>query len=125
MNLEELYQKIGGDYSRAIKVLRIEKLLDKHIRKLPANQIFAALDQAGKDMDATALFENAHAMKGITANLGLVHICDLASVISEEFRPGNPRTMSDDEVRRIIGDINTQFQNAVAAIAEYTSSQDS
>lgn len=123
MTLEALYQNIGGDYARAIKVLRVEKLVDKHIRKLPGNQIFPALEQAGTDMDATALFENAHAMKGITANLGLTKICDLSTRIAEEFRPGNPRTMSDPEVQHMIQEIMELFHHATEEIKQYENAQ--
>lgn len=123
MTLEELYLNIGGDYARATKVLRVEKLIDKHIRKIPANQIFPALEQAGKDMDATALFENAHAMKGVTANLGLTKICDLATELAEEFRPGNPRTMSDAEVQRMIEEITAMFHYAAEEIKQYEAAQ--
>ena len=35
MTLPELYQTIGGDYDQALRVLHIEKLIDKHIRKFP------------------------------------------------------------------------------------------
>ena len=35
MTLRELYQKIDGNYDRGIQILRVEKLMDKHIRKLP------------------------------------------------------------------------------------------
>ena len=71
MTLQELYQMIGGDYDQALRVLRVEKLIDKHIRKLPVNGVVEKLLEAGKTMDPTQLFETAHAVKGITANLGL------------------------------------------------------
>ena len=91
MTLKELYAGIGGDYDRAMSVLRIEKLLDKHIKKLPDNDIFQKLGEAGKSLDATALFETSHAVKGVCYNLGLITLAEAASEISEEFRPGNPR----------------------------------
>ena len=37
MTLQELYDTIGGDYEQAVRVLRMDKLIDKHIRKLPKN----------------------------------------------------------------------------------------
>ena len=46
MTLEALYQAIDGDYNQALKVLRVEKLLDKHIKKLPQNKVFASLRAA-------------------------------------------------------------------------------
>ena len=31
MTVQELYQSIDGDYDKAISVLRMDKLIDKHI----------------------------------------------------------------------------------------------
>ena len=86
MTVQELYEEIGADYEQAKKVLRVDKLIDKHIRKLPANGVVDALLDAGENMDPTALFETSHAVKGICANLGLTSIADAASVISEVTR---------------------------------------
>ena len=122
MTLRELYQNIGGDYERATSVLRVEKLIDKHIRKFPDNSVVQSLIDAGKTMDATQLFESAHAMKGVCANLGLTALAALASEIAEEFRPGNPRTHSDAEVAALIGKIETSAQQAVTGIRAYEAS---
>ncbi len=122
MTLSELYQAIGGNYEQALKVLRIEKLIDKHIRKLPNNAIFGELVAAGKTMDSVSLFENAHAMKGVCSNLGLVKIAAIASEISEEFRPGNSRALTDEQVTEKIQEIDRMFQTATEKILEYTQS---
>lgn len=119
MTLKELYDAMGGDYDQALRILRIDKLIDKHIRKLPNNVIFEAFAKAGEAMDATALFENAHAIKGVCSNLGLVRIADAASIISEEFRPGNARTMTDAQVQDIIREINDMVQKAMKEIHNY------
>ncbi len=123
MTLEALYQAIDGDYEQALKVLRVEKLMDKHIRKLPQNKVFAALHAAGEGMDAEQLFENAHALKGVCSNLGLVKISEAASEIAEEFRPGSSRAMSDEQVKTIIRDIDEMYQKAVEGIRTYTEEQ--
>ena len=119
MTLQELYQAMGGDYNQALRILRVEKLIDKHIRKLPNNKIFPAFAEAGKSMDSVALFENAHAIKGVCSNLGLVQMAEIASDISEEFRPGNQRKMTDAEVQEKVTRINDMFENAVREIQNY------
>ena len=91
MTLQELYQSIGGDYEQALRVLRMDKLIDKHIRKLTKNGVVDNLLAAGDTMDPTQLFETAHAVKGVCANLGLKTLSDMASEIAEEYRPGNVR----------------------------------
>ena len=82
MTLQELYQSIGGDYEQATRVLRMDKLIDKHIRKFTKNGVVEALLAAGNTMDPTALFETAHAVKGVCANLGLTALSDTASEIT-------------------------------------------
>ena len=119
MTLKELYGKIDGDYDKAIAVLRIEKLMDKHIRRFPANTVFSDLTEAGKTMDTALIFESAHAIKGVCSNLGLVKIADKASAICEEFREGNTRGMTDSAVKEKICEIEELYKKAVAGIKEY------
>ena len=119
MTIQELYANIGGDYDQAIKVLRMDKLVDKHIRKLIANGVVERLIAAGESMDATELFEASHAVKGVCANLGLVTLSGAASEISEEFRPGNPRKLSDDEVKERIGKISAMYARTAEGIRRY------
>lgn len=120
MTLQELYEKIGGDYEQAQRVLRMDKLIDKHIKKLTKNGVIDDLLAAGDTMDPVQLFESAHAVKGVCANLGLVSISDAASRISEEYRPGNDRMMSDDEVRAILGEISEMYRKTAEGIEEYS-----
>ena len=122
MTLQELYQNIDGDYEQAMKVLRMDKLLDKHIRKLTKNGVVEQLLAAGKDMDPTQLFETAHAAKGVCANLGLVKLSSAASEIAEEYRPGNPRRFTDDEVKEKLDAIAALYQKTADGIQAYEES---
>lgn len=119
MTLQELYQEIGGDYDQAIRVLRMDKLVDKHIRKLTGNGVVTDLIDAGSRMDAEELFEKAHAAKGVCANLGLMTLSGMASDIAEEFRPGDPRTMTDAEVQAKILDIEKLYKKTADGITKY------
>ena len=119
MTLQELYQQIGGDYDQALRVLRMEKLVDKHIRKLTKNGLIEALVGAGETMDPTQLFETSHAVKGNCANLGLANLSAAASEISEEFRPGNTRHLTDAEVKEKLGQIDAMYRKAEEGIARY------
>ncbi len=119
MTLQELYAAIGGDYDQAVRVLRIEKLIDKHIRRLPTNGVVDGLLDAGGSMDPTELFEKSHAMKGVCANLGLVKLSAAASEISEEYRPGNQRQFSDEEIKAKLEAIRSDYTVIVEKIREY------
>jgi HPt (histidine-containing phosphotransfer) domain-containing protein len=74
---------------------------------------------AGESMDPTELFETAHAVKGVCANLGLVKLSDAASEIAEEYRPGNSRSMSDEQVKEKLAEISLQYQKTVDGIRQY------
>lgn len=119
MTLQELYEQIGGSYEQATKVLRIDKLIDKHIRKFTKNGVVDNLLKASEDLDPSQMFETAHAVKGVCGNLGITGLYDLASELSEEFRPGNERTMTDDEVRAKVEEVKALYEKTAAGIAEY------
>lgn len=119
MTLKELYDAIDGDYDQAMKVMRIEKLMDKHIRRLPSTPIFAQLKAAGEAMDAERLFESAHAVKGVCSNLGLAKLSALAADICDEFRPGNTRKYSDEQIKQKLAEADALFEKAVKGIQEY------
>ena len=119
MTIQQLYAKIGGNYEHAVRIMKKDKLIDKYVRKLKDSNVGYALAQAGETMDAVKLFESAHAMKGVCANLGLDALASAADEITEEFRAGNPRTLSDDAVREKVADILQRYRDTVEGIAEY------
>ena len=119
MTLEELYREMGGDYQQALRVLRMDKLIDKHIRKFTHSGVIDALLAAGSSMDPTGLFETAHAVKGVCANLGLTSLADVASEITEEYRPGHPRSLTDAQVKELLGRVETLYQAAADGIRRY------
>ena len=119
MNIQELYQSIDGDYDQAIRVLRVEKLVDKHIRRFVDNDVVDGLLAAGSSMDPTDLFDAAHAVKGVAANLGLTKLSDVASEITEDFRPGNERKLSDEDVKQRIETIRELHEQIVYKIRKY------
>ena len=120
MTIQELYDRIGGDYNQAIRVLRMDKLVDKHIRRLTVGGVPDSLIAAGETMDPTQLFETAHAVKGVCANLGLVRLSGLASDIAEEFRPGNSRKMTDEEVREKLQAFAALYRTTADGIRQYS-----
>ena len=122
MTIRELYDTIGGNYDQAVRVMKSDRLIDKYIRKLKSSNVGEMLEKAGASMDATALFESAHAMKGVCANLGLDSLAGAADEITEEFRPGNSRKLSDDEVRAKLQAIAQRYADTAQSISRYEES---
>ena len=119
MTIRELYDNIGGNYDHAVRVMKMEKLIDRYVRKLKKSGVGEQLAAAGEAMDSEKLFEHAHAMKGVCGNLGLDDLAAAADVITEEFRPGAPRKLSDAEVKDQLARIDAMYRRAVEGIAAY------
>ena len=119
MTISELYETIGGNYAQAQRVMKMDKLIDRYIRKLKSSGVGEQLAAAGESMDAQKLFESAHGMKGVCSNLGLDDLAAAADAITEEFRPGNTRKMSDEAVKEKLQQILALYQRAVDGIRRY------
>lgn len=119
MTLQELYGSIGGDLDQALRVLRVEKLVDKHIRRFAQNGVVDALLEAGETLDPTRMFETAHSAKGVCGNLGLTEMYGLVSELSEEFRPGSARQLSDDAVKEKLSEVRALYGRMTDGIRAY------
>jgi len=119
MTLQELYEKAEGSYEAARKVMMMDSLIGRMIVKLPEDKTFGKLMAAGEAMDTAGLFEEAHALKGVAGSLGLTKLSALAGEITEEYRPGKPRTMSDEEVKGKLEEIRTLYERTMECIREY------
>ena len=119
MTLQELYTLIDGNYDHAVQIMRMEKLINRYVLKFPSSDLNGSLMEAAKSMDPTQLFERAHAMKGVCANMGFDKLAEAVGIITEEFRPGNTRSLSDDEVKARIADIGVMYRHTVDGIRQY------
>jgi HPt (histidine-containing phosphotransfer) domain-containing protein len=119
MTIQELYAKMGGDYDQAVRVMKKDRLIDKYVRKLTTSNVGEMLAQAGETMDGAKLFESAHAMKGVCSNLGLVALASAADEITEEFRPGNARKLSDEQVKEKLQAVIQRYEDTTRCIREY------
>ncbi len=120
MTLQELYASVGGNYESALRILQMDKLITKFIARLPQDQSFAKLMDAWKARSSSGMFEAAHALKGVSANLGLNSLSELASAVAEEFRPGKSRTMADEQLDSHMEQLRAKYEETVAAIQKFT-----
>ena len=47
MTIQQLYEKIGGNYEQAVRVMKKDKLIDKYVRKLKDSDAGEQLARAG------------------------------------------------------------------------------
>ncbi len=119
MNVQELYTAIGGDYAAAKKILMMDKMILRYLPKLATDSSCDKLYTAWENGDKVGMFEAAHALKGVCANLGLVTLSQKASEITELFRPGSNASVSDAELAGKIAAIRAQYESTVSKIREF------
>ena len=122
MTIAELYKLIDGNYEHAVQIMKKDKMINKYLLKLSSSGVYEQLMAAGERMDPTALFESAHAMKGVCGNLGLDNLSHMVSEITEEFRPGSTRSLSDEEVKAKLAAVDELYQKTAEGIRQYEES---
>ena len=123
MTIPELYDSIGASYESAKRILPMDKLIGKFVLKFLDDKSCEKLLAGYAAGNGTEIFEGAHALKGVCANLGMDALSARASEIAEQFRPGHDRTMSDAELAAAIEDVRALYESSVAGIRAYAAEQ--
>jgi HPt (histidine-containing phosphotransfer) domain-containing protein len=123
MTPKELYDRIGGDYEAAKRTMMTDAMISRFIVKLIDDKSYSRLMAAAETMDSVGLFEASHAMKGVYANLGLTNLSAAASELTEEFRAGTERTLSDEAVKEKIDAITAMYEEAVEGVKQFVQEQ--
>ena len=123
MTVQELYERIGGSYDSAKRILPMDKLIGKFVLKFLDDKSYEKLTTAWAEKDTAGVFDGAHAIKGVCANLGLNTLSEQASAIAEEFRPGNARTMDDAEVGRRMDELKATYERTIEGIRAFAAEQ--
>ena len=123
MTVQELYESIGGNYDSAKRILPMDQLIAKFVVKFLDDKSFEKIEAAAQTGDGSGIFEGAHAMKGVCANLGLDSLSQAASVLAEEFRPGHDRTMDDAEVQTKIAELKVRYEQTMEGIRQFSAGQ--
>ena len=123
MTVQELYEAVGGSYESAKRVLPSDALIGKFILKFLNDASFGKLEAAWAARDAAGMFEGAHALKGVCANLGLNALSAAASELAEEFRPGSARALEDAEVERRMDALREAYARTLDGIRAFAGAQ--
>ena len=86
MDVKELYAKLDGNYQEALTRLMNEALITRFVLKFKDNNGGEAVIKALESSDIKAIFETAHALKGVAGNLAFTALFDIASRICEKAR---------------------------------------
>lgn len=122
MTVEELYDKIGGNYDEAIGRLRMDALVERFVIRFLDDTSCRELVEAWKSGDEEATFHAAHTAKGVCANLSLTELADLSTTICEALRPGNGDLRAQTDVDALVAELSRSYDNVVTCITDYAES---
>lgn len=114
MTLQECYAAAGGDYEKAMGLLRSERLVQKFILKFLSDGSYAALCQALSDHNQPEAFRAAHTLKGVCQNLSLDLLQKSSSALTEALR--NEWTA---DVPALAEQVHADYRTTVAAIEDF------
>ena len=114
MNLEKLYQEMGGDMADAVRRLGSASAVERFLRMFAGDDTFAMLQAAMSAGDARRAFRAAHTLKGLAANLGLVvQLWQAASALTEALRGSDMQRAS-----ALYPETAAAYREACAAIGD-------
>lgn len=112
MTVQEVYGRLGADYSEIVCRMGNEERVKRFVLKLPQDDSFLRLCGAMTQGDAREAFREAHTLKGIGLNLGLTNIADKAMLLTEELRAGVINT----EAERLFAEFAESYDETIRYI---------
>lgn len=111
MNLEKLYQEMGGDMADAVRRLGSASAVERFLRMFAGDDTFAMLQAAMSAGDVQRAFRAAHTLKGLAA--GLVQLGQAASALTEALRGSDMQRAS-----ALYPETAAAYREACAAIGD-------
>lgn len=117
MNLKEVYEKTGGDFTDVMSRLMTEERVLKFVRRFPEDPSFNELRAALDSGNTETAFRAAHTIKGIAQNLGFTALYKASDELTEALRPGSEDDIKAD-IPALFSRTSEEYEKVVAAIAE-------
>ena len=114
MKIREMYASIGADYEEVTgRLTDNEAFITKLVRKYAEDGNCERLQKAMQYKDYEDAFEAAHALKGLSSNLGFSKLYEVSSGLTEKLR-----AKDYDGVESLSEEVQAAHDAVVKAIAE-------
>ena len=117
MNIEECYERLGGNYADVRMRLPSVGLIEKFIGRFLEDKSFEELCQELECGNREGAFRAAHTLKGISANLGFSKLLGSASRLTEELRPQTSSV--SEKAADLFQAVRNDYEMTVDAIRRY------
>ncbi len=118
MTIEQLYERIGGDYKSVLGRFMSDKIVDKFVIKYLNDSSYDLLKSGMEEPNYEEAFRAAHTMKGVCQNLSFDRLCKASEDMTEALRNG-PHGNYEELYQKV----TEVYNDTVAAIREYEQSK--
>ena len=117
LTIQEVYEKINGDYEDVLTRLPREELVKKFAVKFLDDPSFDQLVKALEEDNQEEAFRAAHTLKGVCLNLGFKVLYESTYNITEALRPGNPK-LGKEELHNLFKELDKDYNIVINGIKE-------
>ena len=115
-SITECYEALGGSYEEALGRLMKDSLIEKFVRKFPADPSFTQLQDALAEGNLQDAFRAVHTLKGVAYNLAFTRLGDAASALTEVLRPENNGDTSPASLNPLNAAVKEAYEATISAI---------
>ena len=117
MNIEEFYEKIGGNYAEVSMRLPNQRLIEKFVGKFLEDKSFETLCLQMECGNREQAFRAAHTLKGVCANLSFTSLYNSASLLTEELRAQT--TSVSDKAFELLKSVRYDYEKTTDVIHKF------
>ena len=100
MNIKKFYEETGSNYQAALSIMMNDALIERMIKKFMENNPYNAILEAYAQNDIKKVFTLVHTFKGVTGNLALTKLYEIACELTEATRDKEEANI-DNEVEKL------------------------
>ena len=86
MDIKKFYELTGSDYQAALSIMMNDVLIERMIKKFMSNNVYHSIIEAYEAKNIKDVFALSHSFKGVTGNLALTNLYNIASELTEATR---------------------------------------
>ncbi|MGM9941902.1 MAG: Hpt domain-containing protein [Bulleidia sp.] len=117
MTVQELYEKIGGNYQEVLGRLPNDRLIIRFAGMFLQDESYDQLQKAMAGTQRESAFRAAHTLKGVCGNLSFTKLYDSCSELTEALRSGTDDI--SDSARQLFETVQADYRMTVEEIQTF------
>ena len=104
MDIKKFYEETGSNYNSALSIMMNDMLIERMIRKFMEQNSYNAIIEAYQNNNIKDVFALSHSFKGVTGNLALTNLFNIASELTEATR-----NKEEADIRELIEQLKVAY----------------